>query len=107
MLLVDQVFEGGAVLMTLRVPESEDVIVLLDPERRPDGVLAWHPFHNVVRIDPSGRVKWRAELVPHETTAKAWYGIEWDGRRLRAWTWSYDCELDEATGTILRTKFTK
>lgn len=107
MLRVDQGFEGGVAMTTLHVPASEDVIVLFDPERRPAGVLPWHPFHNVVRVDPSGRVKWRAELVPKDTTAKGWYRIGWDGRQLRAWTYSYECVLDDATGAILSTTFTR
>lgn len=107
MLRVDQGFEGGLVMTTLHVPASEDVIVLFDPERRPARVLPWHPFQNVVRVDPPGRVKWRAEVVPAETTAKAWYRIAWDRWQLRAWTYSYECQLDEGTGAILSTTFTK
>ena len=39
---------------------------------RPDGVLPWHPFNNVLRVDPAGHIVWHAELVPGETAAKCW-----------------------------------
>ena len=104
---MDQVADGGVPKTTLHVPGSDDVIVLLDPERRPEGVLPWHPFYNVLRVQRSGLVRWRAELVPGETTAKCWLGIELVGQRLRAWTYGHDCELDAGTGAIVRAPFTK
>lgn len=68
----------GAVIMTiLAVPGSEDAIVLLDPEWRPPVIEKWHPFPNIVRVGPSGQVRWRAELTPHETTAKSYYRVDW------------------------------
>ncbi len=88
------------------VPGTNDVVVLLDPERRPDGVLAWHPFRNILRVTPSDEVVWRAELVPGETTAKCWHGVKFDGI-LQAWTYSSNCEPDPATGRIIDTTFTK
>ncbi len=91
----------------LLVADSDDAIVLLSGERRPPGVLAWHPFPNVVRLDSSGSEVWRSELVPSETAAKCWLGIDWDGSRLRAWTYSWSCELDPVTGRILASRFDK
>ncbi len=93
-------------MASVSIPGTDDSVVLLDPERRPDGVLPWHPFPNVVRVTPEGKVVWRAELVPGETTAKCWLGIESD-MSLRAWTYSYDCGLDPETGRIINTTFTK
>jgi hypothetical protein len=60
----------GTVIRELHVPGSEDVIVLLDPEQRPDDVEAWHPFPNIMRIGPSGEVLWRCALLPQETAWK-------------------------------------
>ena len=91
----------------LLVPDSDDAIVLLSGERRPPGVLAWHPFPNVVRLAPSGAEVWRSELVPGETAAKCWHRIDWDGSRLLAWTYSWTCELDPVTGRILASRFDK
>jgi hypothetical protein len=98
--------DGGVVSKVLRVSGSDDVVVLLDPDRRPEGVLDWHPFHNVLRVTPTDEIRWRAELVPSETAAKCWLGIEW-GTSLRAWTYSYECVLDAETGKITRSTFTK
>jgi hypothetical protein len=98
--------DGGEVVATVGLPGTDDVVVLLDPERRPEGVLPWHPFHNIVRITPSGDINWRAELVPGETTAKCSHRVEFDGA-LRAWTYSYVCELDASTGRIIESTFTK
>jgi hypothetical protein len=80
--------------------------VLLDPDRRPDGLEVWHPFHNVLRVGPAGELLWRAELPRHETTAKCWLGLTLDDS-LRAVTYSYECELDPDSGRILSTTFTK
>jgi hypothetical protein len=98
--------DGGTVVAEFPVPESGDVIVLLDPDQRPAGVLPWHPFQNVLRLSSNGEIIWRAELVPGESTAKCWMRIEFD-HVLTAWTWSYVCELDPDTGRIVNSTFTK
>jgi hypothetical protein len=98
--------DGGIVTAALPVPGTDDCFVLLDPEHRPEGVLPWHPFLNILRVTSSGEVKWRAELVPGETTWKCWLGVDWTGP-LRAWSGSYECELDPNTGRIVRSTFTK
>ena len=103
---VERTIDGGVVLASTAVPGTDDLVVLLDPERRPDGVLPWHPFRNILRVTPADEIVWRAELVPSETTAKCWHGVEFDGT-LRAWTYSYNCELDPANGQIIDTMFTK
>ena len=90
----------------LHVAGSDDTIVLLDPEQRPDGVLPWHPFHNLLRLSSTGGVVWRAELVPGESTAKCWLRVEFDDV-LTAWTYSYTCVLDPGTGRIVDSTFTK
>ena len=98
--------DGGSVVAELSVPGSDDVVVLLDPDNRPAGVLAWHPFQNVLRLSASGEIMWRAELVPAESTARCWVRVEFD-KVLTAWTYSYVCELDPATGRIVNTTFVK
>jgi hypothetical protein len=97
----------GVIIARLAVPHSTDTVVLFDPKRRPDGVLAWHPFPNVVRLAADGTVVWRSELLSHETTAKCWLGVDWTEGRLVATTYSYVCELDPATGRIIEETFTK
>jgi hypothetical protein len=104
---VDQVIDGGVVIAELGVAGSTDSIVLLDPERRPAGVLTWHPFPNVLRVTRSGDIVWRSALVPEETTAKCWLGVEWLDGALRARTYSYECELDPHNGQVVRATFTK
>ena len=98
--------DGGIVAASVRLPGSDDEVVLLDPDRRPDGIEAWHPFPHIVRVGPDGQVRWRAELLPHETTAKCWTGLSMDGT-LRATTYSWACELDTDTGQIVSRIFTK
>ena len=104
---MDYDVDGGVAMTVLPVPGSDDVIVLLDPDRRPDGVLPWHPFHNLVRLEPSGVVRWRAELVPGESTAKCWMSAGWANSTLWARTYSWECGLDPATGRIACSRFTK
>jgi hypothetical protein len=104
---VDRIVDGGIVVAELGVEGSADSIVLLDPERRPARVLSWHPFPNVLRVTGDGEIVWRSALVPEETTAKCWLGVNWVDGALRTWTYSYDCELDPDTGQIIRSTFTK
>ncbi|MGN6696205.1 MAG: hypothetical protein ACTHN0_18645 [Aquihabitans sp.] len=101
-----EVVGGGVVLTRLSVPGSSDSVVLLDPNRRPEGVLPWHPYRNLLRVTAAGDIRWRAELVPDETTAKCWTAMAW-GTGLTAVTYSYECELDADTGRIIRATFTK
>lgn len=98
--------DGGTVAPELPVPESGDVIVLIDPDQRPAGVLPWHPFQNVLRSAPNGEVVWRTELVPGESKAKCGMRVQFD-HVLTAWTYSYVCELDPVTGHIVNSTFTK
>jgi hypothetical protein len=104
---VERVIDGGIVIAEVGLEGSTDAIVLLDPERRPAQVFAWHPFPNVLRVTCVGEIVWRSALVPQETTAKCWLGVEWVDGALRAWTYSFDCELDPGTGQIVRSTFTK
>jgi len=103
---VERTIDGGVVMATVMLPNTDDVVVLLDPDHRPDGVLPWHPFNNVLRVSPSGQIVWRAELLSAETTAKCWHGVEFEGG-LRARTYSYECMLDSETGRIVDSTFMK
>jgi hypothetical protein len=94
------------VLLSVPIPGSSDVVVLLDPEVRPAGVEKWHPYHNLLRVAPDGTIRWTAELVPNEHAAKCWTGVSYDGS-LVAFTYSWECDLDAATGRILEARFTK
>jgi hypothetical protein len=103
---VERLVEGGVVVAEVSIPGTRDTIVLLDPERRPEAVLPWQPFQNLLRVGEDDSVRWRAELVPNETTAKCWMGVTFDGS-LRAWTYSYECDIDLDSGRIVSTSFTK
>ena len=102
-----EVNDGGVVVTRLDIEGSTDSIVLLDPDHRPPEVLAWQPFPNVLRVTSGGDVVWRSALVPEETTAKCWLTLEWSGDHLRARTYSFECELDPASGQIVRKTFTR
>jgi len=95
----------GTVIRELHLPDSDDV-VLLDPEQRPEGIEAWHPFHNVLRLGPAGEVRWRCALLP-ESTWKCYLSVEWVGDRMVAETPSYKVTLDPASGAIIDSVFTK
>lgn len=104
--IVDDTIDGCIVETIVRLPDTADTVVLLDPDHRPKGVLPWHPFPNVLRITPAGIVKWRAELLANETTAKCWVDLSYDGS-LRVGTFSFRCQLDSETGRIISTVFDK
>ena len=99
--------DDGVVKRVLEIPGSDDAVVLLDPETRPQGILRWHPFPNVMRIGTDGDVCWHAELIPNETAWKCWIDVGWDGDVLRAFTASYWSQLDPSTGRIIETTFVK
>jgi hypothetical protein len=82
------------------------LVVLLDPDHRPAGVEPWHPNPNLFRVAADGSVRWTAELLPNEHSAKCWTGVHYDGS-LVAFTYSWECELDAETGRILVARFTK
>ena len=98
---------AGVVVTILALPDTNDAIVLLDPDQRPPGIERWHPFHNIVRVTPTGDVCWRSELLPHETTMKSYYRVAWRERTLVALTSSYECELDADSGRLLNSRFIK
>jgi hypothetical protein len=54
----------GTMIRELPIRGSEDVVVLLDPDHRPDGVEAWHPFPNIMRLSGAREILWRCALLP-------------------------------------------
>jgi len=104
--VADHTIENCVVVTMVRLADTADTVILLDPDRRPRGIMEWHPFPNVPRIAPQGLVKWRAELLPNETTAKCWLNLHYDGT-LQVRTYSFSCVLDPETGRISSTSFDK
>ena len=104
--VADHTIESCIVISTVSLADTADAVILLDPDRRPPGIMAWHPFPNVLRITPQGVVQWRAELLPNETTAKCWLDLRYDGS-LQVSTYSFSCVLDPETGRITSTVFDK
>ena len=102
---VSRLVDGGVVLAELSVPDSDDSIVLLDPDQRPEGVLPRHPFFNLLRDAANGDVVWRAPMV--ETTTKSWVSAGYEGGILFADAWSWRCRLDQETGRIVSKVLTK
>jgi hypothetical protein len=99
------------------VPEALDAIVLL--EYATEG--APPQFANILRIDPDGRIAWRAAPPRPEDVGSddadflagggedAWVAARWEKRRgLSANSFScFYCRLDPATGRITSATFTK
>jgi hypothetical protein len=98
----------GTVIRELAIVDSDDVIVLLDPEDRPEGIEPWHPFPNILRTTHTGEVVWRCALLPQETTWKCYLSVEWVGDgKLIAHAPSYRVTLDPASGAIIDSVFLK
>ncbi|HEX3567261.1 MAG TPA: hypothetical protein VHU17_17980 [Acidimicrobiales bacterium] len=95
------------VIRELPISGSDDVIVLLDPEHRPEGVEAWHPFPNILRLTSAREVLWRCALLPQETAWKCYLSVGWEGDRLIAEAPSYKVTLDPGSGAIIGSVFTK
>ena len=103
---MSETVDGGFVLKRVGLPDTEDSVVLLDPDRRPEGVLPWHPFANLLRVTPGGEVVWRAEPLAGDDW-KCWVGVASDDRTLRAWGSAHVCVIDVESGSIVSSSFTK
>jgi len=79
------------------------VVVLFDPN-------AFHErfgqFENVVGLSSSGEVLWKAEL-PTSRSGDRYYRLACDRALTAASVYSFVCELDPATGRIVRKEFVK
>jgi hypothetical protein len=93
--------DGRAVQKILRLPESDDHVVLL--EYHSGGS---ENQQNLVRISPNGSIVWRAELPRSQTDT--YVDAEIKGGRLFAGSWSaFHVEIDPESGKILSREFTK
>jgi hypothetical protein len=91
-------FGDGAVVRALRLPGTEDCIVMVEYAK---GNVA----NNVMRIRPDGTVVWRAQAAP-EFGPYVEIAIRED--RLMAWSWSgYMVELESSLGSIVQRTFVK
>jgi len=64
-------------------------------------------FQNLIAIDNSGHILWKAEL-PDPLTGDMYVDISLQNNRLIAYSWSgYRVEIDLTSGQIISRKFTK
>jgi len=85
-----------------QIPGSDDALVLLDYMGEPAG-----PCRNLVRIQADGQIVWRAEL-PSSSNTEAYVAVDIDGGLLVAKSWTgYRVILDELTGKIRESNYTK
>lgn len=90
---------GGQVRDVVAVPGTDRAVVLLDwaEDALPEGVMSWHPFPNLVCIEPSGEVVWRAELPDGE---RCYMEVRVEDGTLVGESYGRRCELDPAFGYI-------
>lgn len=98
--------DGLVAYEAMALPGTDDGIVVMDWAHRPPGVEDWHPFPNLLRIQPGGNPVWTAEL-PSGLGEKSYTGVEWRNGTLIGFLWANAAELDPATGAVRRTWFTK
>lgn len=93
---------GGRVRAVVALPGSDLAAVLLDwaEDALPDGVMSWHPFANIVCIDPTGAVQWRAELPDGE---RCYMDVRVDDSTLIGDSYGRRCTLELNTGFVLST----
>jgi hypothetical protein len=93
-----------SVLDAFSLPGTPDGIVVLDWMDEPEGVPAWQPYRNLLRIGSNGTVVWRAELPKNE---KSFTEAKWEEGALIALTWSHRCKVNPDTGQVMEAIFTK
>jgi len=89
------------VLARIKLPEDAGSVVLYDwtTAKMRDG-------RNLVRTDPAGRILWK--VAPLAGQPDCFTGIQWDGERLTASTWSgYRVAVDLRDGSVTVLEFTK
>ena len=92
---------GHGASVVLPVPETNDAIVLLNPDEQVNG-----RFGNLLRLSADGSVSWQA--VPVFENNDVFVAVEWLGDKLMANTWSgYRVVVEVDTGLPLETAFTK
>ena len=87
----------GAWALEVHPLGSGDAAVLLDwaEDHLPDGVMAWHPFPNLVCVGPDGTTRWRASLPSDE---KCFTGVRVEGDRVVGVGWAWQLPFDARTG---------
>lgn len=77
--------------------QGQGVLVLLTNE-----AVAQQRLHNLVFLDYSGEVRWRADLPSSEGIADSYLRFKVEDGRVFGYTWSgFVCELDIITGDII------
>jgi len=89
-----------SVLDAFALPGTSDGIVVLDWMDDPEGVAAWQPYRNLLRIRADGTEVWRAELPGED---KSFTGARLEGGDLIATAWRHRCTVDPATGHLVDT----
>lgn len=82
---------------------NDRIIVLFDPDAEQGKV---GQFSNLIAVDERGNEVWTAEL-PTSTTGDRYYRVESEDPIVVSSVSSFDCEIDAATGRILRKEFMK
>ena len=82
---------------------SDKVIVLYDPDSYTE---RFGQFQNLVAFTPDGKKVWTAEL-PTTTSGDRYYRIVLRGQLIASSIYSYECEIDCATGKITAKLFLK
>lgn len=94
--------DGHPVEAAWPIPATPDALVLLAYMSGPQGA-----FRNLVRVNPSGRVIWRAELPSSGNNAYVSAEVRADGV-IAAHSWSaHLVQIDPATGHLIDTEFVK
>lgn len=97
--------DGRPVIQAVAVTGSTDVIVRVEPPEIDDSCS---PYPNLFRVDPAGRIVWRAELPVPEDWTDSYTEFEVVDAELSAFSWScYGVRLDPSTGAIVSKVFTK
>jgi hypothetical protein len=85
------------------IQKEGQIFVLYDPD---SFTAKTGQFRNVIAIGLDGTIHWRAEL-PTTTTGDRYYRIALNGSLQAASIFSEVCELNMATGQILRRELVK
>ena len=90
----------GSVFKILPIPEGDDCLVLLDP-----GISKKPTFENLLRVQPSGDITWRAKL---SRSHDAYTDVLSTGEGVEARTWNgVRVLIDLADGSVREIGFSK
>jgi hypothetical protein len=81
-----------------------DIIILLfDPDSYTE---KFGQFRNLIAVEPSGKMVWKGEL-PTTMSGDRYYQATFGDSIVADSVFSYRCEIDKATGKIVRKEFYK